>query len=237
MQRNLKKVFFVKNNMIIFGNTNLADLANYYFEHDGNYQVSAFVVDDEFYDTESFCDKPVVPFSKMLVEYPPEQYDLFVAVGYTNQNRTRENLYYRCKKMGYTLPSYVSSKATVFDTLKVGDNCFILEDNTIQPFAVIGNDVVLWSGNHIGHHAVIEDHCFITSHVVVSGGVHVGRNCFIGVNTSIRDHISIGNHCLIGAGSWIHKNTEPYGIYSNEGTKRVREVEKNDKMGKARADF
>ena len=32
---------------------------------------------------------------------------------------------------------------------------------------------MLWSGNHIGHHTTIDDHCFITSHVVISGNVNV----------------------------------------------------------------
>lgn len=214
----------MKSKLIIFGNTNLADMANYYFEHDANYKVEAFVVDDEFYKDDYFCQKPVVPFSRIVSDYSPDEYKLFVAVGYTDQNRIRENIYNKCKKIGYTLPSYVSSKATTFDTLKVGDNCFILEDNTIQPFAVIGNDVCLWSGNHIGHHAVIEDHCFVTSHVVISGGVHVGKNCFIGVNSSLRDHITIGDYCLIGANSWINKDTEPMGVYSNEGSRRMKEV-------------
>lgn len=216
----------MKNKLLIFGNTNLADMANYYFEHDTDYQVVAFVVDDEYYSEGFFCGKPVIPFSRAKEEFTPDEYNLFVAIGYTDQNRIRERVYDRCRNLGYTLPSYISSKSTVFDTLVVGDNCFILEDNTIQPFAVIGNDVCLWSGNHIGHHAVIEDHCFITSHVVISGGVHVGKNCFIGVNSSLRDHISIGDHCLIGAGSWINKNTNPYGVYSNEGTPRMREVER-----------
>ena len=63
----------MKNKMIIFGNTNLADLANYYFEHDDNYKVEAFVVDDECYDKKSFCNKPIIPFSKIIEEYPPEQ--------------------------------------------------------------------------------------------------------------------------------------------------------------------
>jgi len=31
----------------------------------------------------------------------------------------------------------------------------------------IGNNVTLWSGNHIGHDAMIDDHGFITSHVVI----------------------------------------------------------------------
>ena len=71
------------------------------------------------------------------------------------------------KKKGYDFYSYVSPKATVL-TNKIGENCFILEDNTIQPFVEIGNNCVLWSGNHIGHHGKIDDHVFITSHCVVS---------------------------------------------------------------------
>jgi hypothetical protein len=48
---------------------------------------------------------------------------------------------------GYELISYVSAKATTFSGFACGSNCFILEDNTIQPFVTIGNDVVMWSGN------------------------------------------------------------------------------------------
>ena len=96
----------------------------------------------------------------------------------------------------------ISSKASIF-TNKIGENCFILEDNTIQPYVEIGNNVTLWSGNHIGHHSIIRDHCFITSHVVVSGGVEIGENTFIGVNATLRDHIKIGKSNVIGAGALI----------------------------------
>lgn len=220
----------MRKKLIIFGNAMLADMANYYFEHDANYQVEAFVVDDKYYKDDYFCGKPVVPFSRMAIDYGPDEFALFIAVGYTDQNRNRENIYNRCKKLGYVLPSYISSKATTFDTLKVGDNCFILENSTIQPFAVIGNDVCLWCGSLIAHHSVIGDHCFIASHVVVSGGVQVGRNCFIGMNSSLRDCISIGDYCLIGAHSWINKDTEPMGVYSNEGSHRIREVVLSNEM-------
>jgi acyl-[acyl carrier protein]--UDP-N-acetylglucosamine O-acyltransferase len=83
-------------------------------------------------------------------------------------NNMRKAVYEQGKEMGYEFISYVSSKATVCDN-KIGDNCFILEDNTLQPFTEIGNNVVMWSGNHIGHHGKIEDHVFFTSHVVLSG--------------------------------------------------------------------
>ena len=47
------------------------------------------------------------------------------------------------------------------------------------------------SGNHIGHHSVIRDHAFISSHVVVSGRVEIGEQCFVGVNATLRDHIRL----------------------------------------------
>jgi len=98
----------------------------------------------------------------------------------------------------------------------VGDNCFILEDNTIQPFVRIGNNVTLWSGNHIGHDAIIEDHCFLTSHVVVSGFTRVGYNSFIGVNATLRNAITIAPETLIGAGAIIMKDTVAQGVYLPE---------------------
>ena len=105
------------------------------------------------------------------------------------------------KAKGYELVSYVNSKISAFPDFNCGENCFILEDNTIQPFARIGNDVTLWSGNHIGHHATIGDHCFLASHIVISGGVEVGEYTFIGVNATLRDHIKVGPRCIIGAGT------------------------------------
>jgi acetyltransferase-like isoleucine patch superfamily enzyme len=95
----------------------------------------------------------------------------------------------------------------------VGDNCFILEDNTIQPFVKIGNNVTLWSGNHIGHDSIIEDHCFLASHIVVSGNVRIGPYCFIGVNATLRNSITIAPKTLIGAGAVIMEDTIENGVY------------------------
>jgi acyl-[acyl carrier protein]--UDP-N-acetylglucosamine O-acyltransferase len=95
-----------------------------------------------------------------------------------------------------------------------------LEDNTIQPFVTIGNNVTLWSGNHIGHHVAIRDHCFIASHVVVSGGVEIDEACFIGVNATLRDHIKVGKKCVVGAGAILLADAEPEGVYIGQATER-----------------
>jgi len=139
---------------------------------------------------------------------------MFIAVGYSKLNKVRTQKYHQAKEKGYQLVSYVSSKATLLTELPIGENCFILEDNTIQPFVTIGNNVTLWSGNHIGHHVKIADNNFISSHVVISGGVQIQENCFIGVNATLRDHITISENCVIGAGSLILHDTQPNGVYT-----------------------
>jgi UDP-3-O-[3-hydroxymyristoyl] glucosamine N-acyltransferase len=118
-------------------------------------------------------------------------------------------------------PSYVSTKATIWPGLKVGENCFIYENNVIQPYVEIGNNVILWSGNHIGHHSIIDDHCFLASHIVVSGGVHIEPYCFIGINATLRDHITIGSHSLIGAGALIMKDTDPRSVYTGQDARKA----------------
>lgn len=160
----------MKKPLVIFGSAEIAQLAHYYFTRDSNYEVAAFTVDSAYMKENLFCGLPVVPFEELIYTHPPDQYDVFVALSYSKLNAIRKEKYLAAKAQGYKLASYISSKATVLNDGHMGENCFILEDNTIQPFVVIGNNITLWSGNHIGHHSTIKDHCFISSHVVVSGG-------------------------------------------------------------------
>lgn len=209
--------------LIIFGITDAAELAHFYFENDTDYTVCAFCVDSSYVpEDRKFCGLPVVPFEEVTEHYPPDQYTLFIALGYSKINQIRTEKYVAAKALGYTLASYISSKATVLNNNHIGDNCFILEDNTIQPFVKIGNNVTMWSGNHIGHHSVIDDHCFLASHIVVSGHCHIKEACFVGVNATFRDHITIGEKCVIGAGTIILGDAESSGVYISTPTERSR---------------
>ena len=199
--------------LVIVGNTSNARLARYYFDIDSDYEVAAFAVNKEYIKEESFEGLPLTALEDIEKNYPVSEYELFIAVGYTDMNKIREKLYYYCKEKGYTLANYISSRCSFLTQFPTGDNCFILEDNTIQPYVRIGNNVVLWSGNHIGHDVKIEDHNFISSHVVISGFVTVKRNCFIGVNATLRDAITIAPETLIAAGAIIMKDTEEKGVY------------------------
>ncbi|MDP3921447.1 MAG: acetyltransferase [Candidatus Omnitrophota bacterium] len=199
--------------VVIFGAGDIARLAHYYFLHDSEHEVVAFAVDKEYRKGGTFLDLPLIDFDSVTARYPVTDCKMFVALSYNRMNHVRAEKYALAKKMGYELLSYVSSRCSLLTENPVGENCFILEDNTIQPFATVGNNVTLWSGNHIGHDSVIGDHCFITSHVVISGNTRVGDYSFIGVNATLRNGITIANETLIGAGAVIMKNTVEKGVY------------------------
>jgi sugar O-acyltransferase (sialic acid O-acetyltransferase NeuD family) len=207
--------------LLIFGTADISQLAYYYFSNDSNYKIGAFTVDAKYIKGNEFCGLPVVPFEEVVRHYPPEKYELFVALSYSRLNQIRKEKYFAAKSLGYRFASYISSHATILNNFNIGENCFILEDNTIQPFVTIGNNITLWSGNHIGHHSIIHDHCFLSSHIVVSGGVEIGEACFIGVNATLRDHIKIGEKCVIGAGTLILADADPEGVYIGNGTVRA----------------
>jgi sugar O-acyltransferase (sialic acid O-acetyltransferase NeuD family) len=199
--------------IIIFGTTEIGELAHYYYSNDTEHEVVCFTLDQEFITNNSFMDLPVVPFDTIEEHYSPNDFLMFIGVGYTSLNQFRATKYDEAKSKGYSFVNYVSSKANVFDNVKLGDNCFILEDNTVQPFVEIGNNVFLWSGNHIGHHSKINDHVFITSHVVVSGNCVVDERTFIGVNATLRDGLYIGKANIIAPGAIMLHNTEDNQVY------------------------
>ncbi|MGH9320209.1 MAG: acetyltransferase [Vicinamibacteria bacterium] len=200
--------------VVIFGLRENSSLAHFYLTHDSEHEVVAFSVHAEHVESSEFEGCPVVDFESVQDTYPPGEFALFAPLSPTGMNRVRESVYAEAKEKGYGLVSYVSSKATVFPGAEIGENCFILEDNTIQPFTPIGNDIVLWSGNHIGHHGTIHDHVFFTSHVVLSGRCEVGSYSFFGVNATIRDGVKIAEGTLVGMGACVTRDTEPWGVYT-----------------------
>ena len=207
-------------NIIIFGVLDTAELAHFYLTNDSEHEVVAFTVDREYLNGESFKGLPVVAFEDVETLFPPSDYQFFAPMTGRNMNRNREKVYTAAKAKGYQLISYVSSKATTFGN-QIGENCFILEDNTIQPFTTIGNNVVMWSGNHIGHHGRIDDHVFFTSHVVMSGHCHIQSYCFFGVNSTIRDYLTVAEGTLLGMASALYKNSDPWGVYIGNPPKKL----------------
>lgn len=194
--------------LIILGDSAFAEIAYEYFTHDSSYEVVGFAVESAFLQRTSLFDLPVVAVEELEQHYPPEQCEFFTAVVYTQLNRLRARLYAHMKARGYRAASYISSRAFIWPNVKLGEHCFIFEDNTVQPFVTLGHNVILWSGNHIGHHSTIEDHVFVASHAVVSGFCRIGQSSFLGVNCTVSNNVSVGPDNWLGPGVAITQNTQ-----------------------------
>ncbi|MFP6557520.1 acetyltransferase [Paraburkholderia sp. B3] len=207
--------------VLIFGLHDYAELAHYYLEHDSPHEVAGFCVNRAYLPEERrFKGLEVVAFEDVAETHPASDYQFFAPMSPKRMNADRERVFQEIKGKGYRLVSYVSSKATTFDN-EIGENCFILEDNTIQPFTTIGDNVVLWSGNHVGHHGAIRDHVTMTSHVVMSGHCEIGAYSFLGVNATLRDGIRIGEGSFIAMASAIMKSTEPWSVYKGNPAEKL----------------
>jgi sugar O-acyltransferase (sialic acid O-acetyltransferase NeuD family) len=208
--------------IVIFGAGKIADEAYFYLTNDSPHQVVAFTADGKYIPDNEKLGLPIIPFDDVIRQYPPRDFKMFVAVGYQEMNKLRARKYEEAKAKGYELISYISSRASNFGNVEIGDNCFVLEFVTIQPCSRIGNNVFIWSGNHIGHHATVGDHCYIAGNVVISGNTRIEPYCFIGVSATLGHEIVVGEDSFIGAGSLITKNVDPRSVHITPDTPKFR---------------
>lgn len=206
---------------VIWGTGKIAEVIYFYLKEDSEYDVCAFCVDREYMQEKEFHGRPVVCFEDIEEKYPPAEYEMSIPISYISMNRVREEKYRKAKEKGYSFVTYISSKAIYYGT-PVGENCIIMENNVIQPFSKIGDNVIMWSGGNLGHHSEIKSHCFVAPCVAISGAASIGEYSFLGINSTIRDNIKVGRYNLIGAGSLILNDTSDYDIYTaKEGTGRI----------------
>lgn len=207
--------------VVIFGTGGFAEIIHMYLTRDANHEVVAFTIHKKHITEKEFLGIPIVPFEEIVKTHPPDKFTLFVAVGYSENNKKRARIFAEAKEKGYKLLSYVHSSTKLWKEFEMGENCFVFENNTIQPFVKLGNDVIIWSGNVISHHTTIKDHCFIVSHAAIAGNVTIEPYCFVGMNATIRNRIKIAKECIIGAGAVILEDTNEGEVYVAGATKKI----------------
>jgi sugar O-acyltransferase (sialic acid O-acetyltransferase NeuD family) len=201
--------------LIIFGSTEFAEVAYIYFQNDSAYEVCGFTVTKEYIKSAggSLFNLPIIPFEGLENVFPSQEYEIFIAIAYTDLNRLRKKFVLAAEEKGYKLASFFSSKSLISPKTFFGKNCFILENNVVQPFVTIGDGVILWSGNHIGHHSTIKDFVFVSSHVVISGNCEIGSNSFLGVNSTVSDGVCIGKDNWLSPGVVINSSTDENSLW------------------------
>ena len=168
--------------------------------------MAGFAVDAQFVTGDNYLGLPLVRGDALESHFAPADFDLFVAIGYSSLNATRAQHCEAARARGYHLATYVSSRASTWPDLQIGDNCLIMEATAIQPFVKIGSGVIMFSGASISHEVEIGDYCFIASEATICGGVSLGPRTFIGANAIVREHLQVGRDCIVGAGAIVTKD-------------------------------
>ena len=207
--------------VVIFGNLRSASLACFCLRHDSPYRVVAFTVDEAYRQADHFDGLPLVAFENLEQHYPPSDCRLLIPMGYQRINSIRRARYEAARARGYDFISYISSRASVWPDLVVGDNVLIYEHAIIQPFARIGSNCIIRSGAHVSHHCTVKDHAFVAAEVAMGGESTIGEQAFVGVGAIVIDNISIGDRGFIGAGTVVTRSTEPDGVYVGNPARRL----------------
>ena len=210
------------NNVIIFGDRDISELAHYYLTCDSPHRPVAFTVEKKYITQEKFCGLPVIPFENIHQEFPPESFRFFAPIYASDMNRLKERITKEIKLKGYEFISYISSKAHTWNA-EIGENAFIMQGNNIEPFCKVGKNLVMWSSSHIGHHSVVGDNIFMSTNVVVCGHNNIGNNCFLGTNCTTKDQLKVAPFTFIGQDSSVIKDiTEEGGLWWGCPAKRIK---------------
>ena len=206
--------------VVIFGTGELAQRIFFYLK-DSDGQVVAFCANKSKIDKEELLGLPVIAFENIKEKFPPSKFSMFIALAYSEMNKKRTEFFNEAKNKGYELYSFIHPSTKIWDEFEMGENCFILANNVIQPFVKIGNNVLIGSNNLISHNTIIGDNCFITSNVTMGGHITMGKNCFVGLSATINQRIKIGNECVVGAGTIISKDINDKEVYAENSSKKL----------------
>ncbi len=207
--------------IIIFGIGKIAEVVHYYAVNECDFVVEAFCVDEAYRNVSEWKGYPVVSTEELVQKYPSQDYDAFVAVGYQNLNRLREEKCNLLIGMGYKLVSIISPTINTQQNIVYGWNCFIMSPSLIHPFVQLGNNVFVWSGAVVGHHSKLHDNTWVTSGANIAGNVEVGKNCFIAINATIANEVTIGDKCFLGANTLVSKSLEDERVVISENSKAL----------------
>jgi len=215
-----------KKDLIIYGDSDFAEMIAHYFNTDSAYRVVAFCVDEAYRSKEEINGLPVIALERIAEHFSQENTSVFAAIGYKSV-RTHENLYKKLKAHGFPVATYISSKAHVDSSSCVGENCLVLPGVVIEPGCTVEENTFVNSGVVICHHTRIGAHSILAAGSVIGGHTTIGESSLIGFNATVAELLVLEKETLLGAGSLLLENTQAHTMYVGTPAKAVKEHQKS----------
>ena len=212
--------------VIVFGTGSLAKLLWYALSHDSPHEVCAFSVHRNHYQTTQFMGLPVIPFEDLPGMLAPQDHALVAGLGWARMNQARREIVDTARALGYSCPSWVSSRAQTWPDLSIGEHCLIFDGANIQPFARLGNNCIVRSGAVLSHDVELGNDCLVACGASVGGQAKIGDGCVLGLNCTIRDKVSVAAGSFIAAGAVVIADIHEAGVYAGIPARRISDAAK-----------
>ena len=197
--------------IIIFGANDLGRLLKYYIMKDETREIAAYTMNKAYITEDCFCGLPVVPFEDVEKHFPPNAFEILIAVGNSKMNKVREKIFGECKTKGYTVASFIHSSCSVH-TNDIGEGNILLENCLLYPFSKLGDGNLLWDHVLISHDCKVGNFNTFSSYADLCGYVTIGNNGYFGKHCILNDRVKIADYTLVGAAAYVKKDTEDYDV-------------------------
>ncbi|NQT27330.1 hypothetical protein HQ585_18395 [candidate division KSB1 bacterium] len=198
--------------VVIYGNGDLARLIRLMNQNEHIRTIAAYTAERAYIHEDRQLGCPLVSFETIEDRFPPEQYDMLVAIGYKRM-RDRSLLFERAKRKGYTLINWISKRAIIYKPCTMGQNNIIDGGTLLGPGTRLGDNNALRPNIYMGHDVQIGSHNYIAPGVNLSGACKIGDFCFLGIGSTLIDRIQLADETLVGAGALMLQNSEPCSKY------------------------
>ncbi len=101
--------------------------------------------------------------------------------------------------------------------VRIGADCSIHENVTIhratgEGATVVGDGVMLMTGCHVGHNAVLEDGVVMVNCAAVAGHARVGAGAFLSAYSAVHQHTRVGRLTLLGGATMVIRDAPPFSL-------------------------
>ena len=167
---------------------------------EGQAEVKAFSVDGDYFKEDKLLGRPVITTDHLAGLYPPDKFEIALSFGYKNMVHNREEKFLLCKRLGYSLYTFISRNAAVYSD-EIGEGCIIYPGTVISPNVVIGKGCFFEIGCVIAHNTKVGDFNFFGPGVHFCGNIHTGKHCFFGSASEVINNTEIGDDVFVAAGA------------------------------------
>lgn len=198
--------------VIIFGTNDFVDMFYVYASRDKTYEICAFTADKRYIEEETRHGLPVVAFEDIEINFPPNEYDMMIGLGYNQMNNFRKLKFEEAKSKGYNIVGYQHPTAIVLAD-KIGEGNLIMEGVVIGNGCIIGDGNIISTSAMLGHNTILGNYNFFAGSSCLGGEVHVENNCMFGLNCTVKHGVKIADYTLVGAAAYISRDTEKESVY------------------------